>query len=46
MEPINDQFELELQVEELEGRIAPDGGETVVPLPIDPCAAGQGHHHH
>jgi hypothetical protein len=42
MEPIKDQFELELQVEELEGRIAPDGGETVVPLP----GHGHGGHHH
>jgi hypothetical protein len=44
MEPIKDQFELELQVEELEGRIAPDGGETVVPLPT--CNGnGNGHGH-
>ena len=36
MEPIQDSktgLELELQIEELEGRIAPDGGETVLPLP-------------
>lgn len=35
MEPINDTnlgLELELQIEELEDRIAPDGGETVLPL--------------
>jgi hypothetical protein len=35
MEPIKDKnpgLELELQIEELEGRIAPDGGETVLPL--------------
>ncbi len=35
MEPIKDTnsgLELELQIEELEGRIAPDGGETVLPL--------------
>jgi hypothetical protein len=25
-------LELELHIEELEGRIAPDGGETVLPL--------------
>ena len=27
-------FELEIQIEELEAKIAPDGGETVLPLPI------------
>jgi hypothetical protein len=27
-------FELEIQIEELETKIAPDGGETVLPLPI------------
>jgi len=35
MEPIKDKHqdnELELQIEELEMRIAPDGGETVLPL--------------
>ena len=35
MEPIKDTnlgLELELQIEELEHRIAPDGGETVLPL--------------
>jgi hypothetical protein len=35
MEPIKDTnlgLELELQIEELEDRIAPDGGETVLPL--------------
>jgi len=35
MEPIKDKHqgnELELQIEELETRIAPDGGETVLPL--------------
>jgi hypothetical protein len=25
---------LEIQIEELEGKVAPDGGETVLPLPI------------
>jgi hypothetical protein len=40
MEPLKDSmsFEVELQIEELEDRIAPDGGETVLPLP--------GHHKH
>ena len=33
----NATLELELQIEELESKIAPDGGETVLPLPI--------HHH-
>ena len=35
MEPIKDKHqgtELELHIEELETRIAPDGGETVLPL--------------
>jgi hypothetical protein len=27
-------FELEINIEELEAKIAPDGGETVLPLPI------------
>ncbi len=27
-------FELEIQIEELEAKVAPDGGETVLPLPI------------
>jgi hypothetical protein len=26
-------FELEIQIEELEPKVAPDGGETVLPLP-------------
>jgi hypothetical protein len=26
-------IELEIQIEELEAKIAPDGGETVLPLP-------------
>ena len=35
MDPIkhlNSEVELELNIEELEDRIAPDGGETVLPL--------------
>lgn len=37
MDSINDkqdklELEIELQIEELEERIAPDGGETVLPL--------------
>jgi hypothetical protein len=32
-------LELEIQIEELESKIAPDGGETVLPLPIP-----KGHH--
>jgi hypothetical protein len=28
----NEGFELEIQIEELEAKIAPDGGETVLPL--------------
>jgi len=39
MEPIKDkhlEIELELQIEELEQRIAPDGGETVLPFSVDP----------
>ena len=30
--------ELEILIEELEAKVAPDGGETVVPLPIPPLA--------
>lgn len=26
-------IELELQIEELEAKVAPDGGETVLPMP-------------
>ena len=35
MDPITSQkiFELEIQIEELEPKVAPDGGETVLPLP-------------
>ena len=37
----NDQGpELEILIEELEAKVAPDGGETVVPLP------GSHHNHH
>ena len=31
-------FELEISIEELEPKVAPDGGETVLPLPT-----GHGH---
>ena len=39
MTAINKQeaLELEIQIEELEPKVAPDGGETVLPLPIGPC---------
>ena len=39
MKPIStkETFELDIQIEELERKVAPDGGETVLPLPI-------GHH--
>jgi hypothetical protein len=30
----NEGFELEVQIEELEPKIAPDGGETVLPLSL------------
>jgi hypothetical protein len=34
MEPMNKEgLELEISIEELEAKIAPDGGETVLPLP-------------
>jgi hypothetical protein len=42
MDPIKQlksEIDLELHIEELEDRIAPDGGETVLPL------AGIHHHH-
>ena len=33
MNPITKEgFELEIQIEELEPKVAPDGGETVLPL--------------
>jgi len=28
------EFELEIGIEELEPKVAPDGGETVLPLPM------------
>jgi hypothetical protein len=35
MEPMSKEgLELEITIEELESKIAPDGGETVLPLPI------------
>jgi hypothetical protein len=33
-------LDLEIQIEELEAKIAPDGGENVLPL-----GCGGGHHH-
>lgn len=33
-------FEVEIQIEELEAKIAPDGGETVLPLTLP---KGKGH---
>jgi hypothetical protein len=30
------ELELQVQIEELEAKIAPDGGETVLPLPTPP----------
>jgi hypothetical protein len=33
------EIQLEIQIEELEAKVAPDGGETVLPLP-------HGKHHH
>lgn len=30
----NKEIELEIQIEELESKVAPDGGETVLPLGI------------
>jgi hypothetical protein len=41
MIPMNTEegFELEIQIEELEAKVAPDGGETVLPLTL-------GKHHH
>ena len=49
MNPKNTEgFELELQIEELEAKIAPDGSDTVLPLSISigGSATGGGHHHH
>ena len=35
MEPMNKEgIVLEISIEELESKIAPDGGETVLPLPL------------
>jgi hypothetical protein len=34
MKTKNEGFELEIQIEELEQKIAPDGGETVLPLSL------------
>ena len=36
MDPITNKegLELDIQIEELEAKIAPDGGETVLPLPM------------
>ena len=34
-------FELEIGIEELEPKVAPDGGETVLPLPK---GLAKGHH--
>ena len=40
MHPVHQAIiEIEIQIEELEPKVAPDGGETVLPLPKD-------HHHH
>ena len=32
--PSKEGLELEIQIEELEAKVAPDGGETVLPLPL------------
>jgi hypothetical protein len=42
MDPITNKegLELDIQIEELESKIAPDGGETVLPLPLP-----KGKHH-
>jgi len=29
-------IDLDIQIEELEPKVAPDGGETVLPLPVRP----------
>ena len=34
MNPVTKGLELEIQIEELEAKIAPDGGETVLPLSL------------
>ena len=43
MKAINQQeaLELEIQIEELEAKIAPDGGETVLPIQF---GSGKGKH--
>lgn len=49
MEPIKDLIpglELDLHIEELESRIAPDGGETVLPLDGGETVLPLGKHHH
>jgi hypothetical protein len=40
---INEGFELEIQIEELEAKVAPDGGETVLPI-IGGITGGKHHH--
>ena len=40
MNPMNTEEGFEIQIEELEAKVAPDGGETVLPLPF-----GKHHHH-
>ena len=37
-ETMNNAIELTIDIEELEAKVAPDGGETVLPLPT-----GRGH---
>jgi len=37
----NEGFDLEIQIEELESKVAPDGGETVLPLPVPPRPGGR-----
>jgi hypothetical protein len=37
-------FNLEIQIEELEAKIAPDGGETVLPLSLTGGGGHKGHH--
>ncbi len=34
MKEIKEELELDIQIEELEAKVAPDGGETVLPLPL------------
>jgi hypothetical protein len=35
------ELELEIGIEELEPKVAPDGGETVVPIPMMPTHHGK-----